>query len=164
MIHFRTLCAAMALAASVAAQTVASELYIYPTKGQATEQQEQDKYDCHAWAKQQTGFDPSAGMVASSPPPSYQEPTASVGRGAVTGAVGGALIGGIANDNWGKGAAIGALGGGIFGGARRSNQQAAQAQAQADWSRQQQAQYEQQRKSYNRAFSACLEGRGYTVK
>jgi len=163
----KRLCAvglAMMLATAVAAQTATQELYIYPTKGQTAERQEQDRYECHDWAKQQTGFDPSAGPIASSPPPSYQAPTASVGRGAVTGAVGGALIGGIAGNNWGKGAAIGAVSGGIFGGVRRNSQQAAQAQAEADWSRQQQANYEAQRKTYNRAYTACLEGRGYTVK
>ena len=159
----RAAAAAILLAIPVAVQTAAADLYIYPTQGQSTDQQGKDRYECQTWAKQQTGFDPAAGVVATAPPPS-QQPTASVGRGAVAGAAGGALIGGIADDKWGKGAAIGALAGGIFGGARRSNQEAAQAQAEADWRRQQQAQYDAQLEAYNRAYGACLEGRGYTVR
>jgi len=35
------------------------ELYVYPRNGQDAEQQAQDKYECHQWAKGQTGFDPT---------------------------------------------------------------------------------------------------------
>jgi hypothetical protein len=73
--------------------------------------------------------------------------------------VGGAAIGAIAGDT-GKGAAIGAVAGTMAGGARqRRKAEAAQAQAQAN---QQQAQ--QALATYNRAFGACLEGRGYVIK
>ena len=34
--------------------------YIYPSKGQSQEQQERDKFECYNWARQQTGFDPTA--------------------------------------------------------------------------------------------------------
>ena len=37
----------------------AQELYIYPSKGQSQAQQDKDRYECHTWAVQQTGFDPS---------------------------------------------------------------------------------------------------------
>ena len=33
-----------------------------------------------------------------------------------------------------------------------------------EWERREAAQYAQARAQYNRAFAACMEGRGYTVK
>src|SRR6266446_9028403 len=36
-----------------------SDIYIYPAKGQSQAQQDKDRYECHSWAVQQTGFDPS---------------------------------------------------------------------------------------------------------
>ena len=54
--------------ALLVAPAVASDLYIYPNKGQSNEQMEKDKFDCYGWAKQQTGFDPMQATTASSPP------------------------------------------------------------------------------------------------
>lgn len=34
-------------------------LFIYPRDGQSEEQQAEDRYNCHRWAVEQTGFDPS---------------------------------------------------------------------------------------------------------
>ena len=41
------------------------DLFIYPQNGQPEDQQANDKYECHKWASEQTGFDPtqSAGGV-----------------------------------------------------------------------------------------------------
>ncbi len=51
-----------------------------------------------------------------------------------------------------------------MGGMRSRNQQR-QSQAEQDqWAQQQAAQYQGQRDKYNRAYSACLEPRGYSVK
>lgn len=36
-----------------------SQLFIYPKNGQSADQQRQDQYDCHRWAVQQSGFDPT---------------------------------------------------------------------------------------------------------
>jgi hypothetical protein len=36
-----------------------SDLIIYPSNGQSKEQQAADQYECHNWAKGQTGFDPT---------------------------------------------------------------------------------------------------------
>jgi hypothetical protein len=36
------------------------DLIVYPKNGQTAEQQAADRYECHRWAKQQTGFDPTA--------------------------------------------------------------------------------------------------------
>lgn len=35
------------------------EMFVYPAKGQSKEQQSRDKYQCHQWAVQQAGFDPT---------------------------------------------------------------------------------------------------------
>lgn len=39
--------------------TAPEKLFIYPKKGQSEQQQEVDRYQCHAWAMDQTGFDPT---------------------------------------------------------------------------------------------------------
>jgi hypothetical protein len=35
------------------------DLFIYPQNGQTQDQQSSDKYECHKWANQQTGYDPT---------------------------------------------------------------------------------------------------------
>jgi hypothetical protein len=80
-------------AVQAAATTVTDDIFIYPKNGQTEEQQATDKYECHKWANQQSGFDPTQS------------------------------------------------GGGV------PPEQNASAHA-----------------AYNRAMSACLEGRGYSVK
>lgn len=35
------------------------DIYIYPKNGQSAEQQARDRYECHRWAADQTGFDPT---------------------------------------------------------------------------------------------------------
>jgi len=148
----RVLCAgALLIAAAVQATPVA-----YPARGQSAQQQQKDQSACYSWAKSNTGIDPAT--VASTPPPP-SGPAVGGGervQGAARGAAGGAVIGAITGDA-GKGAAIGAVGGTMVGGARaRRNQQAAQANSQA--------QTQGAIDTFNRAFSACMEGRGYTVK
>jgi hypothetical protein len=36
-----------------------NDLFIYPKNGQSEEQQGKDKYECHSWAANQSGFDPT---------------------------------------------------------------------------------------------------------
>ena len=141
-----------------AQQSISSSLGVvpYPSKGQSAKQQSSDEGQCYTWAKQQTGIDPVATVSA----PTKQEGPAVGGgeraRGAARGAAGGALIGAVAGDA-GKGAAIGAVGGTMVGGHRaRQNKAAKEQQAeQAKASTLQQ---------FNKAFGACMEGRGYTIK
>lgn len=45
-----------------------SEWIAYPKNGQSAEQQAKDKYECHSWAVNQTGFDPTAGSSAKAGP------------------------------------------------------------------------------------------------
>jgi hypothetical protein len=35
------------------------ELFVYPNAGQSEQQQADDRYACHSWAVQETGYDPS---------------------------------------------------------------------------------------------------------
>lgn len=60
----------------------------------------------------------------------------------------------------GSGAAAGAL----IGGMRRRDRMRRQQQAEQQWAQEQAAAHEAKRNEYNRAYSACLEGKGYTVK
>lgn len=133
------------------------DVYIYPNKGQNEQQQSKDRYECHTWAVQQTGFDPTKPQTAQAPsaPPPGKPVLKGAARGAAVGAVGGAIAG-----DAGTGAAAGAAVGGLLGGMRRMDQAKAQNQQQA----QQQNVVAQQQAGYNRALGACLEGRGYTVK
>jgi hypothetical protein len=137
---------ALALAAVFSAAPAVAQ-YVYPSKGQGAQQQK-DQSDCHTWAVQQTGFNPGA-----TPPPA----TAGAGaRGAVRGAAGGAAvgaIGGAIGGDAGKGAAIGAATVGVIGGVR-SRREARAAESS----------YAGAQQNYQKAFYACLEGRGYTVK
>jgi hypothetical protein len=41
------------------APPVNTNLFIYPKNSQSEQQQATDRYECHAWAKQQTGVDPT---------------------------------------------------------------------------------------------------------
>lgn len=141
----------------------ASDLFVYPTRGQDAQQQEKDKFECYQWARQNTGIDPtriSTGSGGSSTQSSGGSGNA-VARGALGGALGGAVIAGIADGDAGKGAAVGALGGGLMGGIRHDRQQQQRQQQQAQ---QQAASRNAQLDTYNRAYGACLEGRGYTVR
>ena len=125
--------------------TSAPKAFVYPQKGQSKEQQESDEFACYKWAKEKSGVDPSA---PAAPDQAGEHARGTVG-GAAKGAAVGAGVGAIGGDA-GKGAAAGAAVGGVAG--RRGskmNKQAAQAET---------------ANSYQRAYAACMEGRGYTVK
>ncbi len=136
---------------------------VYPNKGQSKQQQEKDEFECYKWAKGQSGFDPMEAPKATAPPPKQEAPQGGVGRGAARGALVGVTAGAIAGDA-GKGAAIGAASGALIGGMRRRDQKAREEHAQEQWAQEQATNYQRNRANYDRAYSACLEGRGYTVK
>jgi hypothetical protein len=52
----------------VAGSSAASELIAYPKNAQTAEQQAKDKYECHRWAADKTGFDPTQGANANVTP------------------------------------------------------------------------------------------------
>ena len=149
----------------ITGSALGQNLYIYPQRGQSPEQQDRDRYACHSWAVQQTGFDPTRAQTASAPPPSsYQtQPGAGALGGAARGAALGAVGGAIAGDA-GKGAAISAATGALFGGMRRRQQYRQQQQAQERFYAQHLTVAAQEHNAYNRAMTACLSGRGYTVQ
>jgi hypothetical protein len=151
-------------AALVVGPAFADDLYVFPSKGQDQEQMERDKYDCYQWAKRQTRFDPMQRPQATAPPPAEEPAEGGVLRGAARGAAVGAVAGGIARDDAGKGAAAGAVGGAMVGGMRRRDQRRRQEYKRQQYAEQQAAQYNARRGEYNRAYGACLEGKGYNVK
>ncbi len=140
----------------VSGTVLAQDFMIYPAQGQSYQQMDSDKYQCYGWAKNNSGFDP---MQASAPAAAQQSQQGGLLRGGVRGAALGAVVGAIAGDA-GKGAAIGAASGGLLGGMRRRDSQRQNNQA----NQQVQQNYNAARRNYDRAYSACLEGRGYTVK
>jgi hypothetical protein len=129
---------------------------VYPAKGQSAQMQARDGGECQAWAKQTTGVDPVAVAYAPLPP---SQPAVGGGErlvGAARGAAGGAVIGAIAG-NAGKGAGIGAVVGTMAGGRQARHNQAAQQNAA-------QGQKDQALDTFNRAFAACMDARGYTIR
>ena len=168
----------------------AQQLFAFPKKGQSQNQQNKDRFECHSFASQQSGFDPSA----PAPPPLSTTTTArqprsdaevkSAGRGSgVRGAARGALLGvGIGaisgKKRAGKGAAIGAGVGLLAGAGRRrrkqedarrrqqEEQEAVRREQQQNQQRQQgyQQNQQQKRQNYNRAWTACMETKNYNVK
>ncbi|MDR4506648.1 MAG: glycine zipper domain-containing protein [Candidatus Brocadiaceae bacterium] len=135
----------------------AAELFVYPKEGQSVDQTNRDKFECHEWAKQQTGIDPFTLATDTTPKQTTEKGGAFRGaaRGATIGVIGGA-IGGDA----GKGAAIGGAVGALGGTMRKRQSEKEQQQTYEQANRQKQAMLD----TYERAYRACLEGRGYTVQ
>lgn len=139
-------------------------VFAYPQNGQSADQQSRDRYDCSLWAVHQTGFDPSAPnvpaqyrVVASGPPP---------GTGTAIGAIAGAVIGAAISPGWdrGAGAVFGGLTGAMIGSATDAQRAQRNEMEMTAQEQQQAAAMSQKASDYRRAISACLEGRGYSVK
>jgi len=145
-----------------------TQVYFYPTRGQSTEQQGRDRYECYLWAKKQTGFDPSQPNLA--PHQRFEVvPQAPPGRDTAVGAVTGAVIGAVVapRGRSAEGAVVGAVVGTVAGAASESAraEEVARAQQRVDQREaRRRADLEQQAANYRRAMTACLEGRGYTVR
>jgi hypothetical protein len=141
------------LTAAVPLLVFAQNVMVYPAQGQTPDQLSRDRYECHTWAVQQTGFDPSSGAAASQPGSQQGSVGREALRGGFRGAAAGAAIGAIAGDA-GKGAAIGATAGGLK---RGFGQMDANKTAPATGAN-------EAANNYNRALGACLTGRGYSVQ
>jgi hypothetical protein len=134
-------------------------IYVFPAKDQKPDQQAKDEQACYSWAVQQSGVDP-LNMQATKPDTVAKGPDGSAVKGAAKGAVAGVAIGAIAGDA-GKGAAIGAAAGGMKGASSSKKKKAQQEQeAKKTAAATDQAKID----SFKKAYSACLEGKGYTVK
>lgn len=143
------------------------KVFVYPNNGQSAEQTDRDRYECHTWAVQQTGVDPSRPDA----PPAERvvvQPANPPGSGVAVGAIGGAILGSILAGprNAGAGLVLGAATGAVVGSAADANAQAQARQAQNQINQQtaeQMAASRARADSYRRALTACLQGRGYTV-
>jgi hypothetical protein len=142
--------------------------FVYAANQQPPDQQQYDEMDCYNWAKSQTSIDPMGPATAvQQVEKGENEAKGSRVKGAARGAVGGAVIGGITG-NAGRGAAIGATAGTMRGGrkVREGKAQAEQDYQQAQAQAQQQAASSDRQKisTFKKAFSVCVQGRGYTVQ
>lgn len=145
-----------------------TQIYFYPTKGQSTEQQSRDHYACYNWAVDQTGFDPSASSIVPEqrvrvvpmPPPGHDTVVMSI-----AGAVLGALIAGPRHAGGGAliGAASGAMAGAVSDATRAESARQLE-EAYQNRNKGRDLHNEKMALQFRRAMSACMEGRGYTVK
>lgn len=157
--HVQILAFGVVLSVLLSTAATAQNAFVYPAKGQTPEQMDKDKYDCYNWAKQQTGFDPSQPppqpAASSTSSKSEGQVVKTAAKGAAVGAAGGAIAG-----DAGKGAAIGATSGALIGGVKKNRGKKEEQQAQ----QQQQAAAAGSKDAYDRAYKACLEGKGYSVQ
>jgi hypothetical protein len=139
-------------------------LYVYPAQGQSPEQTERDRYECHIWAVQQTGVDPSR-PDANPYERVVVQPANPPGSATAAGAVGGAILGALIAGprNAGAGLLVGGATGAIVGSSVDANAQAQARQVQVQMNAQQIAAARARADSYRRAIGACLTGRGYTI-
>jgi predicted lipid-binding transport protein (Tim44 family) len=154
----RTLVLAWTAWMVLAAPSMAAEPEVYPAKGQTAEQQERDQYACHEWATKETGVDPVAlaeEKLAAPTPGEHEGKTGGMARSAGIGAMGGAMEG-----DAGAGAMRGLGIGRMVSVIRAKRQLREQQSADAQEASALQAQLEK----YDRAYAACLTGRGYSVK
>ncbi|MGB5353009.1 MAG: glycine zipper domain-containing protein [Woeseia sp.] len=151
------------------------DIYVYPANEQTDAQLAEDRYRCHRWAVDESGFDPSQFDEVVAPrmvkvPVPRNEAKGAANKGAVSGAVVGAVIGSHDGDA-AEGAVIGAVLGTMAGAAieeqgRREAREKAEAEARrvADEIAQSTAEMALRKSNYRRALTACLEGSGYTVR
>ncbi|RAO76126.1 glycine zipper domain-containing protein [Dyella jiangningensis] len=140
-----------AIATAALAQQPPPMPVAYPAQGQNAAQQQADKSACMSWAQTNAPTQPV--------PAQQTGPAVGGGQrvaGAARGAAAGAVIGGVANDDAGHGAKVGATAGVVAGGMRarqqRREQNAAAAQVQSN-----------NATNVGQAYSACMQGKGYTV-
>jgi hypothetical protein len=142
-----------------------TKVYFYPLQGQTEAQQDRDRYDCHNWSVQKTGFDPSRrlapGDTRATVVPAQSE-AQHIGAGAIVGALIGATVAG--RGDAGGGAVIGAVAGGMLGAAASDADKQQAARIEQQYNQRGAGRYEREAAEFRRAMSACLEGRGYTVK
>jgi hypothetical protein len=153
---------ALIAAGSVAASSAAlaaedlGALEVLGQRDQTVEQTRRDRYECHHWAVAQTGETPVAAGSAEEQRDATQRNTRrerinrAIAGAAIGAGVGGALGGGRHHDA-GERVLVGAAAGAAVGAAtaKRGPREAEPAAEPSD---------------YLRALSACLEGRGYSVR
>jgi hypothetical protein len=157
-------------------------MFAFLRNGQNADQQLKDESECYGAAKQMSGIDPkapaAAGKTAEEKAAEQKAAAENAEQvkgarvaGAARGAAGGAAIGAIAGDA-GKGAGAGAVAGTMRGGMKQRQANAAsQKQAAAQTAAKQQREDEALKTAhaegldtFQRAFEACMDARGYSVK
>ena len=121
-------------------ETLAStlEVFVFPSAGQAADQQSKDESECYSWAASNTGSDPFELQKQSEQQAQQTEQQVAQAKSATQGAVAGRRR-------------------------SRAASQQAQQQAQQQAAAQQQATAEQV-DNFKKAFSVCLEANDYMVK
>jgi hypothetical protein len=144
--------------------------YAFPQKGQTQEQQMQDESSCAQWAQNQTGLNPAVlqyqgQQAAASQQQVTQEASnprvaRNIGRAALTGAA----LGGI-NENMDSGAGKGAAMGVVVGASRaRAQHLEQQTQNTVNAANAQSQNIKADTDKYLRAYCACMEGKGYSIR
>lgn len=121
-----------------------TQVYFYPRKGQSTEQQARDHYECYNWAINQTHFDPSQSSI----PPARRVkvvPMPPPGHDTAVLAVAGAVVGAVSD-------------------AQRQQYARELEEAYANRDQALDSNYAGKASDFRRAMSACLEGCGYRVR
>lgn len=146
-----------------------SEPIVFPKEGQSREKQMADKQYCSIWAKDETGVDPSYVRAKLDMTNDNVANTASrgeprFGRKLVRGAALGAAMGGLddaIDNNVGKRAAQGVV---LAGSRTRQDRRQYHREEQLDGHLQKKQMLEEQYNKYVRAFSVCMDAKGYSVK
>ena len=131
-----------------------AEVFVYPKQGATQEEFQKDQFECHNWAQQQTGVNPSQPVAVAAAPPAREAPfTAPPGapRWAPSAAPSAAMRGRARPSAPAWARRVDAC-------ARTTEPPAAAATQQA------QANQQAGLQRYEQAYAACLGGRGYTVK
>ena len=144
-----------------------TQVYAYPARGQLADQQDRDRYECHQWAIQQSGYDPARPRTVATTRRVTVEREPTAGANTAAGLLAGAAIGSALADrgHGPEGAVLGAIAGAVIG----ASADAAQEQSARVVEREYRAapytpNAERQAANFRRAMSACLEGRGYQVR
>ena len=143
--------------ALLSASVAAAEPVAYPTKGQSSDQQNRDEYECHESAQKETGVDPVA-LAEQTTAPSSSGSKSGLGSGASGAGLG--AIRGAADGDAGAGALHGAGMGRLIAVVRSRRQM----EKQQDAASAQSADVRSKLDKYDQSYSTCLTGRGYTVK
>ena len=146
-----------------------SEPIVFPKEGQSRDQQRQDKQYCKGWAQDETGVDPSyvkakLEMTNDNVANAASDDKPRFGRRLVRGAALGAAMGGIddgIDNNVGKRAVQGVV---LSGSRTRQDRKQYNKEKQLDGHLDKKMQLEEQYSTYIRAFSVCMDAKGYSVK
>ena len=144
--------------------------YAFPQKGQTPEMQQQDEQGCAQWASDQTGINPAvlqykqqeaqADLQKGAEEANKPRVVRKLGRVALTGAAVGSM-----NENMNSGAGKGAAMAATVGASRMLGQRADQkAQAPLNEANAKAGQVQAETEQYVRAYSACMEGKGYSIR